>query len=515
MQAPPQLNYGTFPCPHCGGEFPKTIPKGVVFPCSYCQKSVESPGSDITAEGAAQYQQWAMQHGAAAASVADQAYREQHDPANTVFASAATVIGTVVAGTPYFLGAAVAADGSWSVKLVDGTTQQVLWESLQGSRWSYPPDEQKIAFRGDRLFIAIEGQLYCLDTASGRALWRAPLSSNVETHPDLAHLGDEVMIYDFPMPSGEGAVVAYLDNGMVAAWGRDSGRGLWSQHWDSPSIHHVPGIGVIIDDRQTASFVRAVDGSAIAQWTGDEHPDGIYVEGNRIALHVQVEVDDFDQDRVRILDAATLQVLADHLVKDACLDDGAVFVGQRLIAPINCVAGSTYQVVDPAAPEPKKPGFFARLFGAPTGGAARRQLPAPKMRFERTRVAGGLVFFDVRMLEGDGRRLLGLDVTTLEPRFDSGPLSPEPTTMDDQQVHSDGRVAVYVTAPSGDDNHCELRALDCATGAERWRQSIGDWTMHYVVGEHLVVNHHPEGQGRTVSVLSLADGSLVARNPFG
>ncbi len=143
------------------------------------------------------------------------------------------------------------------------------------------------------------------------------------------------------------------------------------------------------------------------------------------------------------------------------------------------------------------------------------QLPVPKMRFEKVLVAGGLVFFDVRLMEGDGRRLIALDANRLQPRFDSGPLSHEPSCMDTQQVQTDGRVAVYVTAPSGGDKHCELRAIDCATGAERWRQTVDDWSLHYVRGEHLVVNHHPEGQGRTVSVFSLADGSLVARNPFG
>ncbi len=489
------------------------MPKGLVFPCPYCQHSIESPGSDITAADAAQYQQWAMRHGAAAASLADQQYRQQHDPANTVFASASTVLGTVVGGTPYFLGAMAAADGSWSIRLVDGLTRQMVWESLVGSRWSFPPDEQKVAFRDDRCFIAIEGALHCLDMASGRVLWTAQLPGEVETRSCLAGQGDELMLYDFALPSGEGAVAVVTKQGLIAAWGRDGGRPLWHQIWDSPSVHHVPGLGLILDNRETAAFVRAFDGATLAQWTGDELPEEIFVSGNRIALHMQVEVDGFDRDRVRIVDASTLQVIADHPVKDVDLDDAAAFVGPRLLAPIQTTAGSTYQVVDPAV-EPKEPGFFARLFGRASGGAARRQLPVPKMRFEKILVAGGLVFFDMRDHEHDNRRLLALDANTLAPRYDSGPLSYEPSTMDDQQVQTDGRIAVYVTAPTGDDDQCELRAVDCGTGAPRWQLPIGSWSIHFVVGEHLVVHHHPPQQGATVSVLSLADGSVVARCPF-
>jgi len=513
MQQAPQLQYGTFPCPHCGGELPKTMPKGLVFPCPYCQTSIESPGSDITADQAAQYQQWAMQHGAAAASIADQGYREQHDPANTVFASVSTVVATMVGGKPYFLGAAVAADGSWSMKLVDGTTRAVVWESLTGSRWAYPPDEQKIAVRGDRLFIAIEGRLHCLDLNSGRLLWWAGLDGNVETHPDIAEQGDELMLYDFPLPSGEGAVALMTEQGTIAAWGRDSGQPLWTQRWDRPSVHCIPGIGLILDDREIATVIRVFDGAVLAQWTGDDLPDGIAVDGRRIALHVQIEgKDGFDEDRVRIIDATTMQMVAERYVKDVHFDQPPAFVGPRLLVAINCVAGSTFHAIDPSQP-PKEPGFFARLFGA-RAGKDHQMLAVPKMRIEKIIPAGPLVFFDLRPMDGEGRRLLGLDANTLQPRFDSGPLSGEPSTMDNQQVQTDGRVAVYVTAPSGDDNHCELRAIDTATGQERYRLEIGDWRIHHIDGEHLVVIHDPPGCNRTVSVHQLADGALVARNPF-
>ncbi|MEM6989025.1 MAG: PQQ-binding-like beta-propeller repeat protein [Myxococcota bacterium] len=488
------------------------MPKGLVFPCSYCQKPVESPGSDITAEGAAQYQQWAMQHGAAAASLADQQYREQHDPANTVFASVSTITGTIVAGKPYFLGASAAQDGTWSMRLVDGASRQIVWEALAGSRWSFPPDEQKIAFRSERLFIAIEGALHCLDVSSGRVLWSVTLHGEVETHPSLAAQGDEVMIYDFPVAQGEGAVAAYTKSGVIAAWGRDSGRPLWSQHWDSARVHPLPGMGLILDNGDAASVVRALDGAVLAQWADDDHPDDIMVGAGRIALHVQVEVDDSDQDRVRILDAATLQVLCEHPVKDQSLEE-AGFVGARLLVPVYARTWSTYQLVDPANP-PKEPGFFAKLFGGGGSGGARHSLPVPGMRFERILHAGGLVFCDVRVVEGEGRRIFGLDATTLQPRFDSGPLSSEPTNMDDQQIQTNGRVAVYVTAPTGDDQQCELRALDCTTGAQLWQMAIGDWTSHSVHGEQLIVNHHPPGQGHTVTVLSVADGSVVGRCPF-
>ncbi len=512
MQAPPQLAYGNFPCPHCGGEIPKTIPKGMIFPCPYCKVSIESPGSDITAEGAAQYQAWAMQHGAAAASQGDQAYRQEHDPANAVFASAATVKGVIVTGQPYFIGAAVAPDGSWSMKMLDGSGAPI-WESLQGSRWSYPPDEQKMAVRGDRFFVAAEGRLHCLDLASGRALWSAMLDGDVETHPDIAAQGDELMLYDFPAQP-DGAVVLMTEHGSVFAWSRDTGQPLWTQRFDRPSVTQVPGVGLIFDDRVTVTIIRAFDGQVLASWTGDELPDSLHVEGQRIAVKLDVETGNFDEARVRIYDANTLGLTVDHYVDGATLDQTAAFVGERLFVPVDTMAGSTFHVVDPSV-APAKVGFFARLFGAKPFGKRHQTLPVPGMRFVWMLRAGSMILFHVQPLEGDGRRILGLDAATLAPRFDSGPLPEDPSTMDTAQIQANDQVFVYVTSPSGDDNHCELRAVDAATGQERYRLEVGDWSAHHIEGEHLVVVHHPAGGSRAVSIFSLADGQLLARNPFG
>lgn len=512
MQAPPQLAYGNFPCPHCGGEIPKTIPKGMIFPCPYCKVSIESPGSDITAEGAAQYQAWAMQHGAAAASQADQAYCQQHDPANAVFASAATVKAVIVSGRPYFVGAAVASDGSWSMKMLDATGAAV-WESLQGSRWSAPPDEQKMAVRGDRLFIGIEGRLHCLDLASGRALWSAMIDAPVETHPDIAAQGDELMLYDFPLPQQEGALAVITKHGTVFAWGRDSGRPLWTQRFDRPSVTMVPGVGLIFDDRVTVNIIRAFDGHVLVSWTGDDLPDNLHVEGQRIAIKLCVETGSFDASHVRIYDAATMGLLADHHVDGATLDDTAAFVGEKLFVPIDTIAGSTFHVVDPSV-TPAKVGWFAKLFGVKPFGKRHQTLAVPKMRFVWMLRAGTMVLFHVQPLEGDGRRIIGLDANTLAPRFDSGPLPEDPSTMDVAQVQANEEVFVYVTSPDGDDNNCELRGVDAATGMERYRLDVGDWSAHHIEGGHLVVTHHPEGGFRTVSVYNAADGRLLARNPF-
>lgn len=511
MQAPPQLAYGNFACPHCRGEIPKTIPKGMVFPCPYCKVSIESPGSDITAEGAAQYQAWAMQHGSAAAAAADQGYRQQHDPANAVFASTATIKAAIVGGQPAFIGAAVAADGSWSMKMLDASGRQ-LWESLQGSRWSYPPDEQKMAIRAERLFVAIEGRLHCLDLATGRASWSAALDGNVETHPDIAAQGDELMLYDFP-GQPEGAVALLTKQGSVLAWGRDTGRPLWTQRVDRPSVTMMPGVGLIFDDRQTVTLVRAFDGQVLASWQGDELPDSLHVEGQRLAVKLDVETGSFDASRVRIYDTMTLGLLADHFVDAATLEQGAFF-GDRIFVPVDNVAGSTFHVVDPAV-RPAKVGFFAKLFGAKPFGKRHQHLPVPGMRFVWILRAGSLVLFHLQPLQGGGRRILGLDAATLAQRFDSGPLAEEPSTMDTAQIQANDELFVYVTSPSGDSDHCELRCVDASTGAERYRFEVGDWSSHHIDGQHLVVVHHPPGASRTVSVFSLADGRLLARNPFG
>lgn len=511
MQAPPQLAYANFPCPHCAGEIPKTIPKGMIFPCPYCKVSIESPGSDITAEGAAQYQAWAMQHGAAAASQADQAHRAQQDPANAVFASAAVVKAVIVGNRPHFIGAAVAADGSWSMKMLDASGTPV-WESLQGSHWSFPPDEQKMAVREGRLFIAIEGRLHCLDLASGQAMWSATIDSPAATHPDIAAQGDELMLYDFPEPQG-GAVVLMTERGTVAAWNRDTGHPLWTQQHDSPSVTKVPGIGLIFDNRETVSFVRARDGQAVVSWTGDDLPDSLHADGQRIAVKLDIETGSLDAAHVRIYDANTMDLVAEHYVDSATLDTTAAFAGERLFVPVDTGAGSTFHVVDPSA-SPTKVGWLARMIGVNPFGKGHHQLSVPKMHFVWMLRAGPLVLFHLRPLDGDGRRILGLDASTLKQRFDSGPLPEEPSTMDTAQVQTNGEVFVYVTSPNGDSDHCELRAVDTNTGAERYRLEVGDWSAHHIEGGHLVVVHHPEGGPRTVSVFNVADGTPLARNPF-
>ncbi len=515
MQAPPAMNVGNFACSSCGGEIPRTIPKGMVFPCPYCQHSLESPGSDVTAAAAQEYQAWALQHGAAAASIADNAYRREVDPDNAVFASASTQLGFVRNGRVWLLGSAVREDGSWVLRMVDASTRQVVWEALDGMRWAQPPDEQQLAVRSDRLFVALEGVLHCVDLSSGRRLWGAMTDSNLETHPDLAFQGDELMLYDFPLPSAEGAVVAMSKSGTVAAWGRDSGRVLWTQAWDRPAVHHVPGLGVIVDDRSRMSFVRAFDGSVVAHWTGDDLPGEVCVQGDRILLRADVETQAADENRVRVLDASTLELVCEQPVDSVSFDPAPVLCGTRIFTAIDDVAGSTFHILDPAKP-PKKPFFLFAMMGWARAGTQHQQLPIPKQRLEAIVAVGSLVLFDLRPLDGgESRRIIGIDRDSAAVRFDSGPLSGEPSTMSTMQIQHDDDVFVYVTAPSGDDAHCELRAVDANSGQQLWSQDIGDWSMHSVQEGHVVLVHHPqEDRGRTIATLQLRSGALVTRFPF-
>ena len=184
------------------------------------------------------------------------------------------------------------------------------------------------------------------------------------------------------------------------------------------------------------------------------------------------------------------------------LVDGKLFVGLNATKPL-------YAVVDPRNP-PKKPGFFARLFGGGNKSDAQL-LPTPNMAIDHIHLAGRLILFQMRPYDGgDGRRIVGVDAGTGAVRFDSGMLSEEPVSMVPAQIQAREDIFVYVTSPSNDDNHCELRAVDIASGQVRWTQPIGDWTHHYILDDVVVVYL----SGETTLVLDLATGTTVSAYPF-
>jgi hypothetical protein len=70
-------------------------------------------------------------------------------------------------------------------------------------------------------------------------------------------------------------------------------------------------------------------------------------------------------------------------------------------------------------------------------------------------------------------------------------------------------VFVYVCSPSNDDDACELRAVDTATGQQRWRQQVGSWTHHFLTDDACIVYE----RGGVVMALDLRTGSQAAAYP--
>jgi hypothetical protein len=156
----------------------------------------------------------------------------------------------------------------------------------------------------------------------------------------------------------------------------------------------------------------------------------------------------------------------------------------------------------------RKPGFFARLLGRGGGGIARHQLPFTEPGLDAVAAAGDLVYFDQR--SGGRRRLVAVDPPSGQLRFDSGELPEEPATMTTANLQCHGDLAGFVTAPDGDDNACELRAVRAGTSS--WSLPVGAWQAHFFIAGGALLAVYSHGQ-RTLLVRT-DDGEVVARYPL-
>ena len=286
MHAPaPQQQIPTFPCTACGQPLPGTVPKGMKFPCYHCGAEVVSQGG-WTADQAAEYQAWAMQHGATEAALQDQQYRQQNAPGAAHFASSAElVVAKLGGGELIAIGPQVAADGTWMLKAVDLRTQQTRWEALQGTQWSWPPGHSQMAMRSDRIYLAHEGILTAVRLIDGAKLWSAFLTGPIERDCDLLDHPDEIMLFEV-----NDAVVFVTEQGNVMALDRNYGKLLWQQQYDdSAKVHPVPGFGVLVRASSVLSVLHALpNGEVVGSWSTETTPsyDDVVVAGGVLVAHV-------------------------------------------------------------------------------------------------------------------------------------------------------------------------------------------------------------------------------------
>ena len=486
------------------------MPQGMQFPCPYCQAPVVAPGGLWSPEQAAAYQQQMMTEGAALAAQAANAYEQQHNPGAAHFAAGADTVATLLpSGEMIAMGAQVQADRTWLMKAVDLQTQQTRWEVLHGMPWNVPPSRMQMAVRGASLYIAHHGQLISIDLASGQLRWQMPLPDQVQTNCDLLDSPDELMLFDLDPRQPQGTIVLATQLGILVAYDRNSGQNLWtSPYGEGLKISPVEGVGVLLRKETEFGFVGR-DGTPLTRWANPQCED-VCDLGGRIALLLNDLGDDGDTSAVAFHDPTTGQTSAPHLVPDVEFGpDPALVAGKVFCSVCNGTPG-LYHVVDPqAAPTAPKAGFFSKLFGG-KGDPGHKNLNVGAYRIEHIRAAGPLVVFQLTAFEGgDTDRIVALDAATLALRFDSGVLPEEPSNMSAAHIQVGEGVFVYVTSPTNDDQQCELRAVDTATGAQRWVAPIGAWTHHFIAGDKVIAY----GDDQAMQILDLATGTRLAAYP--
>lgn len=497
--------YETFPCPTCGQGVPATVPQGMQFPCPYCKAPVVSPGSSVTAEQAAANVQWALRHGAAEAAAQDLAYRQQHDPGSAHFAPGASVVFAVAGdGRRLLLGAQVQPDRTWKICAIDMQSYELVWEALAGAQWSFPPDRTHMAVRAGRLYVAHDGQLVAIDLATGRYLWGTRLVDHVETDSELMFNPDEVMIFDLCPGAASSVVAMCTKQGYVLGYDRDSGQCVWQQTFDdSAKITPLYGTGLAVRF-SGGTTILGLDGNAIAQFPASGTPE--YEEGMAWAGTVIVPFDSEEGKGIAIVDGASGQIRASRIVQEVTEDPAPVMVGTKVVACTARATPGTYQIVDPNRPQ-AQPGFFKKLFGGKPG-SVDQNVGVAKMGIVAVRPCANLAVMQLRGWDDlDERRVVAFDVNTGQKRYDSGQLPYEPSSMEPAQVQANDEMFVYVTAPGGDDNECELRGVD-ANGQPRWATPVGDWSHHFIADNVVVVYAHG-----VVLVLDLATGQRVGGYP--
>ncbi len=453
--------YPSFPCPKCGGALPATMAAGMVIPCPLCQQQIVVPaGGGPTAAQAAQYQQWAMQHGNTAAALHDQQARAQHAPdaPTSLFASTSTtVLVEDGAGGVIAVGSQVSPDGSWHVRGVDPSTRQVRWEAMHGSHFQTCPEARSICGRSGRIYVAHQGVLTSIDGPSGRVLWQARLSGRVDTDVDQAPVvGDETDLREVTTPQGV-VIVIKTEDDVVCGFDRETGAALWRRRSES----HPQSDGTslfIVEEFRKLDLVNPRDGQTLARFGTTE---GVLLPG---ALVINAEDrGDEDQDGVALIDAATGQERWFVAAESVNLDLGVPLVGGELLVPINGTSGTALLPVSPTGAAPKK-GFFAKLFG---GGAATRALPWPKHNVSAMWAVGDALVIDVNSWEGV-RRIAVLDPRSMTVRHDSGVIP--------DGVAPGVRLGPGLVAYSyGESNGAKtMRMVDVASGAVRWERTFED-----------------------------------------
>ncbi|MGE0328888.1 MAG: PQQ-binding-like beta-propeller repeat protein, partial [Polyangiaceae bacterium] len=361
MMQPPNIDYGTFPCPSCGAAQPGSIPAGTPFPCWQCKHQLVAPaGSGPTAAQAAEYMNWALQHGNTAAAQADAQAPNQDSARGNFSTTSEQVLIRTAQGRYLVMGSHVDASGQWCIRAQDVASGDIAWETPRNYYFQSCPGLNHLAQRAGVLFLAQSGKLTAWDAESGRMYWNTQLGQEVETRSDMERgdyldlhvLGSTVVV----RTKQEEAIGLSLQNGQVL-W-RKPCNGRLQSTGSLVVIHSEDGVELVSPGGQAAArFDESAGkfGSAVA-----------------VGEYVVIQVDDHngfeDDEGLLILAAQTGQALnyfsTPKLNEDHYAEHTAILGGQIAYLASTVFGVSLLYLLDPKGTPPSTtPGFIANFFG--------------------------------------------------------------------------------------------------------------------------------------------------------
>ncbi|MCA9643251.1 MAG: PQQ-binding-like beta-propeller repeat protein [Polyangiaceae bacterium] len=506
MMQPPNIDYGTFPCPSCGAAQPGSIPAGTPFPCWQCKHQLVAPaGSGPTAAQAAEYMNWALQHGnTAAAQAAAQAPAQ--DPARANFSNTSEqVLIRTAQGRYLIMGSHVDASGQWCIRAQDAASGAIAWETPREYYFQSCPGLNQLGERGGVLFLAQSGTLTAWDAETGRMYWKSQLGQEVETRSDIEH-GDYL---DLMLLSG-GTVVLRTTQEEAMGVSLQNGQVLWRRPCDS-RLQTTGSLAVL----RSEDGVELIDaqGQVAARFERSSGARGAVVAGGYVAVNVDSYNGVDGDEGLLILNGENGQVLnyfsTPKLNPDIWGDHTALVAGQLAYLASTNFGVSMLYLFDPRSQAPStEPGFFAKFFGGQRKCWAR-EFTGPKLNLNHMKATQDTLVVSGNDPNGGPWQLIAYEPSGLSIRHQSGPL---PFDESDAYEAVGQQYFAYRVAANSELNRYELRVVHSASG-QQWTKEIEYWRAHYFVqaangAEHLVVYHDT-----SISVFNAQDGSLVGGYP--
>lgn len=502
MMQQPQIDYGTWPCPHCGFQVPGTMPAGMRFPCPGCQQNITAPaGSGPTAEQAAQYQQWALQHGNTAAAQGAAQIHEQTDARRANFSITSNQVAVKTReGVWYVIGSHVDDSGKWCLRAQDVASGAIAWETAREFYFQSCPDLQSMGAREGVLYLAQGGSFRAIDASTGKTYWNAqvPRPETVAGTPD----GDEMDLHVV-----NGVLIIRTNDERIIAINAQNGQLLWQRQSDNPPLI-VPGAGVVIRESDGFEYL-AGNGQTIASFRGDGYGD-VALCGQLLVVKVDDHQGAEDDEGVLLISAQNGQVVKYFSTPGVDMgwngaNSGALGTWVALGAASN-MGGAHVYVLDPnQAPPDTKPGFFASFFG----GQRKRWYKAVPGNYilDELRCSDDAVVIQARTKDGEGTAVLVLDPSSMQVRFDSGLL---PFGESSSHFEVARTFVVYVTPTNDDRNDYQLHCVSTTNGQLLWSRPVGHWSAHWIAGDRVVVYHDSD-----IVMLRPEDGAVIGSYPHG